>query len=303
MGTSLGTLSRTGAAPLEREIATGLAMRLGRGMTVAESFESLPGAWVGPLEVALVRSGELSGRLDHAFAMISRHHLARAENMASVIHGSVYPVLVLHATAFVAPLPMLVRTGNLLAYGARSAGVLACLYALTGWVAWAIRPHHRWRALVEGALIRVPVLGGALADLALARLAWSLEALLSAGMLVTEAWPISARAGGMARLERVVEGWSDALEAGATPGEMVVASGVFPEAFASSYLTGEASGRLEQELGRLARQHEEEGFRRLRMFGLGCPRVLYVVASAWMLLEIVSLATGYVSAVGELMAE
>ena len=109
---------------------------------------------------------------------------------------------------------------------------------------------------MEGALIRVPVLGGALADLALARLAWSLEALLSAGMLVTEAWPISARAGGMARLERVVEGWSDALEAGATPGEMVVASGVFPEAFASSYLTGEASGRLEQELGRLARQHE-----------------------------------------------
>jgi type II secretory pathway component PulF len=303
MVASLGTLGGTHDVTAEHRLARSLLEALHTGATVAESFAGLPRPLSSPLEIAMVRSGEQSGRLDRAFALISRHHAAAAENIASMMGASVYPLLVLHVTAFVAPLPSLVRTGNVPAYLARSLGVLLSLYLLAALIAWACRPGHPWHARTERFLLRVPVLGPARAELALSRLAWSMESLLSAGVLVTEAWPLSARASGSARIEQTVEEWREPLASGATPAELVSASGVFPDEFVGSYATGETTGRLEQELRRLARRHEEEGFRKMRWFAAWCPKILYGLVSAWVVLEIISVATGYMTALGGLLDE
>jgi len=300
---SLQTLAGSASDTPERRLATRWLDGLGAGLTCADALEGLGGRFADGLDLALVRAGEQSGRLDQMFALLARHYHARADNLAVIFQSSVYPLLVLHVTAFIAPLPAFVRTGNGVAYLARSAGVLALMYAVGAAAVWACRPWHPWRGWVERMGMRVPLLGPARADLAVSRLAWSLEALLSAGVVVTEAWPIAARASGSPVIESAVSRWRPSLDSGATPAELVTASGIFPEGFVGSYAAGEASGRLEQELGRLARWHEEEGFRRLRLFAMWSPRVLYALVCAWVVLEIVSIASGYFSVLGQLLEE
>jgi len=300
---SLETLADAASNTPERRLSLGLIEGLEQGLTCSEALERLGGRMAGGLDRALVRAGEQSGRLDEMFALLARHYQARADNAAAILHASVYPMLVLHLTAFIAPLPAWVRSGDGLAYLSKSLGVLLSLYGLAALTVWVLRPWHPWRGKVERALMRLPWLGEARADLALSRLAWAMEALLSAGVLVTDAWPMAARASGSATIESVVASWRPPLESGATPADLVAASGVFPEAFVGSYASGEVSGRLEQELRRLARWHEDEGFRKMRWLGAWSPRFFYALVSVWVVVEILSIASGYLSLLGRLLDE
>lgn len=301
---SLEQLARNPPSAALRGTAVRLLEGVRSGRSFTESFQELAG-WVPEFDVALVRAGEHSGRLDQAFATLARHHEAQAANWRIVMQEAAYPALVLHLAVFIVPLPMFFQTGNAFLYLANSLGVLAVGYLLAGGVIWATRPgrNRSWRALMESLLVRVPVLGAARSDLALSRLAGALEALLSAGVLVTEAWPMAARASGSCLLERTVETWREPLRSGLTPAQLVESSGLFPDHFASSYSTGEVSGRLEEQLRRLTRMHEEEGFRKLRIVSQWSPRLFYGLVSIWIAFQILAMAGGYVATLNQLLSE
>ncbi|KAB2660907.1 MAG: hypothetical protein DVB31_13200 [Verrucomicrobia bacterium] len=303
----LQTLEHIGHNPPSRGIgplSLQLLASLRQGLTFTEAFASLPGG-TPDFDLALIAAGERSGRLDQTFAVLSRHLGEHVANVRRMLHEAAYPVLVLHLAAFVAPLPALIGTGHVGAYLLGSLGPLAFAYATIGLVAWGFRRDHslRWRALLERVLVRVPVVGSARADLALARLAGALEAQLSAGILVTEAWPAAAAASGSPMLQKVVGEWGHRLGQGHTPGELVRASAVFPELFSSSYAAGEISGRLEQELARLARHHEDEGFRKLRLVSQWAPRIFYGFIALWMVGQILAIAGGYVGVLHQFLEE
>jgi type II secretory pathway component PulF len=277
---------------------------LRRGLTFTDAFALLPGG-TPDFDLALIAAGERSGRLDQTFALLARHLGEHVDNVRRMIQEAAYPILVLHLAAFVAPLPMLVRTGSVVRYVAGVLGPLAIAYGLLGLLAWSFRRDSspRWRALIERILVRVPVVGSARADLALARLAGALEAQLSAGILVTEAWPAAAAASGSPLLRRVVGDWAPHFEHGHTPGELVRGSAAFPELFSSSYAAGEISGRIEPELRRLARHHEDEGFRKLRMVSQWAPRIFYGFIALWMVGQILVIAGGYAAVLHQFLEE
>lgn len=156
---------------------------------------------------------------------------------------------------------------------------------------------------MERLLVPVPVLGSARSDLALARLASSLEALLAAGIVVTEAWPMAARASGSPLIERTVDPWSTRFASGTTPAECVATSGVFPDLFVSAYSTGEISGQLDRQLAHLAQHHESEGFRKLRVVSQWSPRLLYALISLWIIVQIFAIAGGYASTLQQVLGE
>lgn len=303
--TSLEQIARTPPASGLRPLAHTLLERLRHRCTFAEAFQSLPRTWATDFDVALIHAGEQAGRLDQTFHLLARHHEQTAQQLTTLLHESTYPLLVLHVALFVAPLPAWVQTGNLGSYLISSVGVLILIYALIAAGAWSLRPNRprQWRALVERMLLPVPMLGSARSDLALARLASSLESLLAAGIVVTEAWPMAARASGSPLIEQTVALWAAPLASGTTPAELVAASGVFPELFVSAYSTGEISGQLDSQLGRLAQLHESEGFRKLRVVSQWSPRLLYGLISLWIILQIFTIAGGYASTLQQLLGE
>jgi type IV pilus assembly protein PilC len=99
-------------------------------------------------------------------------------------------------------------------------------------------------------------------------LASTLEALISAGVGVIEAWQLAAEASGSAAIRQSVRHWLPRVEAGDAPSDHLSRSGVFPDVFSNLYATGEVSGQLDQELKHLHTYYEDSGSRRLERFAL-----------------------------------
>jgi type IV pilus assembly protein PilC len=273
-------------------------------LTFAESLERLQG-WSSGFDIALIRAGEQSGTLDRALAALARHHESQANNLQALLREAIYPALVLHVALFIVPLPRLIQTGQIGFYLLQSIGTLLALYSVGVFIAAALRPDRSpsWQALIERVLVHIPVWGSARADIALARLAGSLHALLSAGILVTKAWPLAAHASGSPTLIRVVDLWEPLLLSGSTPAELIASSGAFPDFFASAYATGEVSGRLDEQLRSLEELHETEGFRKLSIVSRWCPRLLYGVVAIWIAVQIFTMAGGYVGTLNQLLGD
>jgi type II secretory pathway component PulF len=145
----------------------------------------------------------------------------------------------------------------------------------------------------------VPMLGTARRELALARLAAALEALLSAGVTVIEAWDMAVLASGSPALRRAVARWQPQVRAGKTPGEAVSEASVFPELFANLYRTGEISGQLDDSLRNLHRHYQEEGTRKLHLVAQWSPRLAYLVIMLLIAWRIVHFYLGYFQQVND----
>ncbi len=282
---ALELLERNPPGRLDREPLRRLQQSIRQGSTLTEALRGT-GRWLPAFDIALVHAGEQSGRLPECFRLLAGHYAERAQLLRQVLGDLAYPLFVLHLAVFLLPFSQLFVSGNWLAYLAKTVGVLAPCYLLVLGVAYALQGSRgeAWRQTLEALLDPLPFLGAARRDLALARLAAALEALLSAGVTVIQAWEIAAVASGSPRLRRAVAAWPPDLQAGQTPAEILQRSRVFPELFANLYHTGEISGRLDESLGNLHRYYQEEGTRKLRHFARWSPRLFYLLVAllvAW----------------------
>lgn len=255
--------------PLRRVLA-----ELSQGATFAEALAH-NGRWLPPFDITLIEAGEKSGRLDQSFRLLSDHYTDRARMAKQLIADLAYPVFLYHFAIFILAFVLFVRSGNWLLVLA--AGLIP-VYALALFVIYAGQSKHgeTWRGWMERILAPVPLLGSGRRALALARLAAALEALLSAGVDVVEAWELAAGACGSPALRRKVLSWRPLILAGQTPAEVVSSSSAFPQLFANQYATGEVSGKLDETLRRLHGYYQDEGSRKLHAVAHWAPRLIYI---------------------------
>jgi type II secretory pathway component PulF len=263
--------ARTYREPLQR-----LLGELARGATVTESLHRL--GWLPAFDQALIEAGERSGRIDACFRLLADYYNERARVIRQMLGDLMYPVFVFHfAVVLVAFLEFLWSGPWLLVL----LGGFIPVYAATAFLIYAAQDKHNeaWRAKVESVSRWVPVLGTARHYLALARLATALEALISAGVNIFEAWELAAAASGSPALRRAVAAWRPKLTAGQTPSEAVRTCRLFPEMFANFYASGEVSGKLDDSLRHLNQIYNEEGSRKLHLVAAWVPRLIYFMVA------------------------
>jgi type II secretory pathway component PulF len=127
----------------------------------------------------------------------------------------------------------------------------------------------------------------------LSRLAAALEALISAGVTIIEAWELAATASGSPALRRAVLAWKPQLLSGKMPAEAVGGCSLFPEMFANLYASGEVSGKLDESLGRLRQYYQEEGTRKLHAVAQWTPRIIYLLVALMIAYRVIQYWTGY----------
>jgi type IV pilus assembly protein PilC len=264
------------------------------GGTLTDALQR-SGHWLPAFDLALLQAGEQSGRLDACFRLLADYYTDRARLARQMIGDLAYPAFLLHFAIFILPFAQFFTSGNWVVYLCQTVGVLIPIYAAVVLMIFAAQSRHgeRWRAFVESCLHPIPVLGVARRYLALGRLSAALEALLSAGVTILEAWELAATASGSPALRRIVVGWRPLVNAGQTPAEVVSASGSFPELFASQYATGEVSGQLDSTLRRLHAYYQEEGSRKLHAVASWTPRFIYFGVVLMIAYRIISFYTNY----------
>jgi type II secretory pathway component PulF len=274
---ALGQIRRNPPARSYRLPLSVLLERLAAGCTLSEAVQQL-GSWFPEFDVALVRAGEQSGRLEGSLQLLADYYRDRARMARQAIGDLAYPVFLFHFALFIFAFVQWVRVGDGVAFMVQTFGVLLIIYSAVALAVYAFQSRHseRWRSWMERMLDPVPVLGTARRYLALSRLAAALEALLSAGVSIINAWELAAAASGSPALRRLVLGWRPLLEAGRTPAEVVSDSSRFPELFVNEYATGEISGKLDETLERLGLYYQEEGSRKLHSVAQWTPRAIYL---------------------------
>lgn len=291
---SLEQLERNPPGAAYRRPIGQLLESLRQGETLADSLRRTPG-WLPSLDVALLSAGEQSGRLDSAFRLLAEYYGDRARLARQVIADLAYPAFLLHFAIFIFPFPNLFLTGNWVVYLRQTLGILVPLYLVVFAGIYAVQSRHGegWRSFLERLFALVPVLGRARRSLALARLCAALEALLSAGVTIIQAWELAVVASGSPALTRTVLSWRADLEGGRTPAELVRESRRFPDLFSSQYAAGEISGKLDETLRRLQQYYQEEGSHQLHSLAQWVPRAIYLAIVLAIAYKILTFWMGY----------
>jgi type IV pilus assembly protein PilC len=285
--------ARSYCEPIQR-----LLDELAQGRTLTGSLKQLD-AWLPEFDVALIDAGERSGRLDACFRLLADYYNDQARITKQMISQLLYPAALVHLAAiiFIIVLPFARSQFNasLILLTAKAALVLAPLYLATAFIIYATQSRHgeKWRALVESLMRWIPLLGKARQFLALARLAAALEALISAGVNIIQAWDLAANASGSPALRLAVAAMKPGVVAGQTPAEAIRKQSQFPDLFANLYNSGEVSGKLDETLRRLYTHYQEEGSHKLQAFAQWMPRLIYGLVAALVAYNVIKFWTGY----------
>ncbi len=278
---------------------------LAQGRTFTGSLQQMA-VWLPEFDIALIDAGERSGRLDACFRLLADYYNDRARITKQVISQLVYPVGLIHfaAVVFLVVLPFAASQFNasLFFLFGKAVLVLSPLYLITFFLIYATQSKHgeKWRARIESFASLIPILGTARRFLALARLAAALEALLSAGVNIIEAWDLAAAASGSPALRRAVEKWKPEVMAGRTPAEVLRERREFPEMFSNLYASGEVSGKLDETLSRLYAHYQEEGTHKLQAFAQWTPRLVYLIVAGVIAYKVITFYTGYFQQVNDM---
>jgi len=281
---SLQQIQRSPPNPADREPLQQVIDSIAQGRNFTQAATGAHG-WLPEFDLALIQAGETSGRLDAAFRALTAHYTERARIAKQLISQLIYPVFLMHFAVFVffVILPFAHEgmnfNGALVWICVKAVFVLLPFYVATFLLLYVLQSKHgeQWRAMVEAFLHPIPLLGTARSYLALARLSSALEALISAGVNVIEAWELAATASGSPALKHIVLSWKPQLAAGRTPAELVRDSSRFPSAFSNLYTTGEVSGQLDESLRKLHAYYQDEGSRKLDNIANLAPKAIYIL--------------------------
>jgi type IV pilus assembly protein PilC len=124
-----------------------------------------------------------------------------------------------------------------------------------------LRQYHRTesgRRVIDGLMLRIPVLGMLLRKIAVARFCRTLATLTSSGVPILDGLEITAKTSGNAVIEDAIMAVRKAVEEGKTLSGPLAETKVFPPMVVQMINVGEQTGALDQMLSKIADFYEEE---------------------------------------------
>jgi len=117
---------------------------------------------------------------------------------------------------------------------------------------------HRGRRVLDGLMLKIPVIGMLLRKVAVARFCRTLSTLTSSGVPILDGLEITAKTSGNAIIEDAVMAVRKAVEEGKTISDPLRETKVFPPMVVQMINVGEQTGALDQMLSKIAEFYEDE---------------------------------------------
>ncbi len=266
------------------------------GKTLTEAFQGA-GA-LPPLFMRLLEVGEESGALERTLGEVARFYEMKRRLWRSFLAGITYPVLeYVLAIAVVAFVFWVlgsfgISVGDpgsvlLLGYGVPATAVL--LYFLLG-------RHLATARFVQEGLLRVPLLGGIVRSMALARFSLVMRLTLNAALPMGECLQRSLEATSNSAFAARAPRAAAALEEGRNLTDTMEAVGLFPGTYLEMVCTAEQAGKLTERFDWLASRHAEKAERSLKVLVAVLAKLVWVLVAAVIVVLIFRLFSMYAGA-------
>jgi len=248
------------------------------GAALADAMRKHPGAF-DSLYTNMVAAGEAGGILDTILKRLAVYIEKNVKLKAQVKSAMTYPVAVISIAIIVvavilwkviptfaslfAGLGAELPVPTLIVIWLSNALVEFMPFIIVGIVAsvWGIRQYYateKGRRVLDGLLLRAPVLGLILRKIAVARFCRTLSTLISSGVPILDGLDITARTSGNAVVEDGIMSTRRSIERGETIAVPLKETGVFPPMVSQMIGVGEATGALDTMLSKIADFYEEE---------------------------------------------
>ncbi len=248
------------------------------GSTLADAMRRHPKAFDN-LYVNMIAAGEAGGILDTILQRLSVYIEKAVKLRSQVRSAMIYPVAVIVIAAIVVAVILLkviptfaalfASLGAELPFPTRvviaASNILARYFifflAALAAMAYGIRRYYRTyrgRRVIDGLLLKAPILGMILRKIAVARFCRTLATLTSSGVPILESLEITARTAGNAIVEDAILETRKSVEGGKTIVEPLKDSNVFPNMVVQMIGVGEQTGALDAMLNKIADFYEDE---------------------------------------------
>ena len=248
------------------------------GSTLADAMWRHPKAFDN-LYVNMVAAGEAGGILDTILQRLSTY-IEKAVKLRSQVRAAlIYPIAVITIAAIVVAVILLkviptfaalfTSLGAELPFPTRvviaASNFLARYFVFfiigIGAAVFFFRRYYRTyrgRRVIDGMMLKAPIIGMILRKIAVARFCRTLATLTSSGVPILESLDITARTAGNAIVEDAILATRKSVENGKTLIEPLKDSEVFPNMVVQMIGVGEQTGALDQMLNKIADFYEEE---------------------------------------------
>ncbi len=294
---ALRAVLRQATSTRQAAVLDHLIDRIEAGRSLAQAAAE----WGRPFDdmvVGMIRAGEASGKLDVVMLQLADLLDRDAETKRSVMAALVYPaILTIVLTAgiivivtFIVPRIMatIATTGTALPLPTRvvkgaadfmtaywyfvAAGIFIAVMA---WKTMMSTPQYRLK--FDRFVLSIPVVGGMLRDVAVARFTRTLGTLLGSGITVLDALVITRDTLGNRAMEQVIDQVAEKVRSGKSIAEPMERSGYFPPLLVQIISLGERSGRLDEMLSHAATAFDRKTSASIKMFTAVLPPVIVVI--------------------------
>ena len=248
------------------------------GSTLADAMRRHPKAF-DALYVNMVAAGEAGGILDTILQRLSVY-IEKAVKLRSQVRSAlIYPIAVIVIAAVVVAIILLKVIPTFAALftslGAELPLPTRVVIAMSNFLAryfiffiifiaafvYGIRRYYATyggRRVIDGFLLKLPILGTILRKVAVARFCRTLATLTSSGVPILESLDITARTDGNAIVEDAIYETRKSVEGGKTIVEPLRATNIFPNMVVQMVGVGEQTGALDAMLNKIADFYEDE---------------------------------------------
>ena len=248
------------------------------GAALADAMKKHPKTF-DALYSNMIAAGEAGGILDTILKRLALYIEKAVKLKSEVKSAMIYPVAVIVIAVVVVgailwkviptfaqlfagmgaqlPLPtrvVIAASDGLVAYG-------WMLIVALGIIGYAIKSYYgtdRGRRVIDGLLLRTPILGSILRKVAVARFCRTLSTLMASGVPILDGLDITARTAGNSIIEDAIQVTRSSIERGETISAPLRDTNVFPSMVVQMINVGETTGALDAMLSKIADFYEEE---------------------------------------------
>ncbi|MCD6361161.1 MAG: type II secretion system F family protein [Armatimonadetes bacterium] len=258
------------------------------GMPLAAAMRQR-GDTFSPVVIAMIQVGEEGGRLDEALQSAADYYQRDFELRHLLTRELAYPFILLLAIIFIpaaAQFVMVWLTSSLAA--AVAAGALRLVFTLivigvpAGIIAATVHTLSRseeGRARLDGIKLRVPVIGGVVRRIVMARFCRALASLYSSGVMMGTALRLAAEAAGNAELERELKRVAGRVDRGERLSVALEDAGGVPRTVIRMIRTGEDSGEVDRMAENIAGHFEMEAETAIKQMAVTITPVAVLIAA------------------------
>jgi type IV pilus assembly protein PilC len=248
------------------------------GSNLADSMRKHPKIF-NDLFTNMVAAGEAGGILDTILQRLAQYIEKSVKLNSQVKSAMIYPVAVISIACIVvmvilwkvipvfaalfkglgAELPMptviVIHLSNFIADFWWLIGLV-----IGGTIFFLRRYHETYKGkrVIDGALLKTPILGLLLRKIAVARFCRTLSTLTSSGVPILDGLQITARTAGNSIIEDAIMATRKSVEEGKTISEPLSDTNVFPSMVVQMIAVGEQTGALDTMLSKIADFYEDE---------------------------------------------